>query len=320
MANNNVPPINNNILQNQLQPNPVVNTQQTATQHSDIMAISLSSRIPEFWIDQPRVWFIRTEAILAPQRLGDDAKFDIVVSKLSKDVITQLTDFLSKPPDNGKFQAIKTKLLTMFEDSANRKIEKLIREMELGDQKPSQLLRRMRDLATDRIPDDTLRVLWQGHLPPNVRGVLTVTDTFDLEKLSIIADNVIEATRTNQIAEVSQGQRSTHLATHPTIHPTTQPTPQSAFQPALQPVQQSPSDTALIIAEIAKLNVRLMDLERGRPRRRSFSSGRRSRSSSRHHPRSDKPNFLCTYHYRYRENARNCRQPCAWKPKTNSEN
>nr|XP_037870021.1 uncharacterized protein LOC110385715 isoform X4 [Bombyx mori] len=60
--------------------------------------------------------------------------------------------------------------------------------MELGDQKPSQLLRRMRDLARDKIPDDTLRVLWQGHLPAPVRTVLAITETKDMEKLAAAAD------------------------------------------------------------------------------------------------------------------------------------
>ncbi|KAL4704145.1 hypothetical protein ACJJTC_012961 [Scirpophaga incertulas] len=57
--------------------------------------------------------------------------------------------------------------------------------MDLGEQKPSQLLRRMRVLARDKISDDTLRVLWQGHLPNTVRAVLAVTETKDLDSLAI---------------------------------------------------------------------------------------------------------------------------------------
>lgn len=34
----------------------------------DLAAVTLSSKIPDFWSDQPRVWFIRTEAILAPNK------------------------------------------------------------------------------------------------------------------------------------------------------------------------------------------------------------------------------------------------------------
>lgn len=48
--------------------------------------------------------------------------------------------------------------------------------MELGDQRPSQLLRRMRDLARDKIPDETFRIMWQGHLSSSVRAGLAVSE------------------------------------------------------------------------------------------------------------------------------------------------
>ncbi|XP_022826398.1 uncharacterized protein LOC111356326 [Spodoptera litura] len=258
---------------------------------ADVLAISIASRIPDFWGDQPRVWFIRVEAVLAPQKLGDDAKFDLVVSKLPKDVIMQLSDFLTKPPETGKFLALKTKLFTLLEDSKTRQIEKLIGEMELGDQKPSQLLHRMRDLARDKIPDDTLRVLWQGHLPSTVRAVLVVSETKDLDNLAVIADNVAEATRMNQVSAVGQ---------KPTAH-------------------EQPEDSvtiATIAAELAKMNARLTNMERSRSRMRQ--DGYRHRQASRSSSRRRVPgaaNRLCSYHFRYRHRAHRCIPPCAWKSK-----
>ncbi|XP_037877372.2 uncharacterized protein LOC119630912 [Bombyx mori] len=262
---------------------------------ADIMAISLSTRIPEFWTEQPRAWYIRIESILAPQKLGDEVKFDIVVSKLPKEVIIQLTDFLAKPPDTGKFLALKTKLLSTFEESKSRQIERLIGEMELGDQKPSQLLHRMRELARDKVPDDTLRVLWQGHLPTTLRAILTVTETKDLDNLAMIADNVAEATRVNHISEVVNQQTSNME-------------------------RPSTSDTSLILAEIAKLSVRMTNMEQSRSRQNYFDRNRDrsgSRSSSRRRTPQN-PNWLCYYHYKFRQNAQKCVQPCAWKP--SSEN
>uniref|UniRef100_A0A2A4JWD1 Uncharacterized protein n=1 Tax=Heliothis virescens TaxID=7102 RepID=A0A2A4JWD1_HELVI len=38
-------------------------------------------------------------------------------------------------------------------------------DIHLGDQKPSQRLRRIKDLGRGRFPDDTLRILWMEHLP-----------------------------------------------------------------------------------------------------------------------------------------------------------
>ncbi|KAL4718012.1 hypothetical protein ACJJTC_012837 [Scirpophaga incertulas] len=75
--------------------------------------------------------------------------------------------------------------------------------MELGDQKPSQLLRRMRDLARGKIPDHTLRILWQNHLPPSVRAVLAVTEAADMDNLATVADKIMETMSLPQVAEIN---------------------------------------------------------------------------------------------------------------------
>lgn len=245
-----------------------------------LAAISLSSRVPEFWTDQPRAWFIQLEATLAPQKLGDHAKYDLTVSKLSKEVILQITDILVSPPEEGKYIALKSRLLSIFEESQNRQIQKLIGEMELGDQRPSQLLRRMRDLARNKINDDTLMVLWQNLLPTSVRGVLAVIETKDLDKLSTVADKVLENSRSSNVAEVS---------------------PSTAT-----------SSANSIEAEIVKLTQRIANLERGRSTsryRNNFRNRSRSRSQGPQHRRKK----LCYYHYRYKVKANKCIQPCAWK-------
>lgn len=254
----------------------------------DLSAVSLSSKIPDFWTDQPRVWFIRTEAILAPQKMADEAKFSIVVSKLTKESIQQVTDLLIDPPESNKFETLKNRLLQIYEESESRKLQKLIGEMELGEQKPSQLLRRMRDLGRGKIPDDTLRMLWQGHLPQAARAVLAVTDTLDLEKLATIADKILETTRPAHISEVTQ---------------------------------VTSTSTNKILAEIYKINIRLNNMERGRSGQRNEERNNtysRTRSNSqRRTPKS--PDWLCFYHFRFKSRAHKCIKPCAWKKPENQQ-
>ncbi|XP_022836513.1 uncharacterized protein LOC111363877 [Spodoptera litura] len=169
----------------------------------ELATVTISSRIPEFWCDQPRLWFVQCEAILGPQKLSDEARFNLVVAKLGKDVIQQVSDILLKPPENKKFETLKARLLVAYEESENRQFQKLLSEMQLGDQKPSQLLRRMKDLARGKIPDETLIIMWQGHLPSAVRAVLAVSEMKDLEKLAAVADKIMETTRPlNDIAEI----------------------------------------------------------------------------------------------------------------------
>ncbi|CAG9097741.1 unnamed protein product [Plutella xylostella] len=275
---------------------PVLSPQEVPTPaRSEVESISLASRVSEFWPDQPRVWFVRTEAILGPQKLSDEARFDLVVQKLGKDVVNHVTDILINPPPTKKFDTLKQRLLAIYEESHNRQIEKVISEFELGDQKPSQLLRRMREKAMNKFPDETLSVIWQNRLPKQVRAVLAVSAVTDLEDLAAVADKVMEATGSQHVSVVSQPQQ-----------------PSTSF------------DVSLVMAEIAKINVKLSGMERSRrndrPRNRSRYRNtfrNTSRSSSRNSPRRRPDNWLCFYHHRFRENAQKCSSPCAWKKPEN---
>lgn len=35
-----------------------------------VAIISVSAKIPEFWVDMPRLWFIQFESVMAPQKQG----------------------------------------------------------------------------------------------------------------------------------------------------------------------------------------------------------------------------------------------------------
>lgn len=261
-------------------------------QQAIINTLSVANKIPNFWPENPRLWFIQIEAILSPQKTSDVNKYFMVVAKLSKEAIQQVADIVANPPENNKFETLKKRLLQIYEESETRQIQKLVSEMELGDQKPSQLLRRMRELARDKIEDDTLKILWQGHLPSSVRAVLTVTSTKNLEELAVIADKIMDTHQQEQINEVARSSSGTTTA----------------------------YDIAAVMAEIAKINLKMeeMDRGRGRPRARSRSKYRnctshRSRSRSRRTPQD--PDWLCSYHWRYRNKARKCVAPCSWKNK-----
>lgn len=260
-------------------------------------AVSVLSRIADFWCDQPQLWFVQTEAILAPQKLNDETKFNLVVGKLGKDVIQQVSDLLRDPPATHKFDALKTRLISVYEESENRQFEKLLSQMELGEQKPSQLLRRMRDLARGKISDDTLCMLWMRHLPSSVRGVLTVTDTKNLESQAVVADKIVETMRPIDVAEVSR------------------PGP-------------SQVDTISSLGEqIAKLTAQFEQFQRtsrpwNRSRRGSFRNRSQSRPRSNNPPNHRRPTYpgddgLCYYHHNYNDKARKCVQPCSWKRQGN---
>lgn len=87
---------------------------------------------------------------------------------------------------------IKKRLITAYSDSRERQIKKLLSEVELGDQKPSQLLREMRALADNRITEEVLRTLWRQRLPTHIQIVLSASDDVALDKMAGIADKVAD--------------------------------------------------------------------------------------------------------------------------------
>ncbi|KAL0860796.1 hypothetical protein ABMA27_009340 [Loxostege sticticalis] len=252
-----------------------------------LASITVSSRVPDFWADQPRLWFVQFEAVVDNQKLGDHAKQNLVVTKLSKSAIQQVSDLVISPPATNKYQALKTRLLQVFEESETRQFQKLLDEMELGNQKPSQLLRRMKDLARNKIPDATLQIMWNRHLPPAVQAVLAATEVTDLDRLAEVADKVTEATRPTEIAAVTDCSGGNDLA-----------------------------------SQLAKLRVEIAELRRGRPAQRGARTGPRSSSrQSKSRPREGSmsrkdPRWLCFYHFRYGVKASKCVEPCNWKKVT----
>ncbi|XP_060800728.1 uncharacterized protein LOC132902180 [Amyelois transitella] len=174
------------------------------TSNTDLAAIALQARLPDFWAEMPRLWFAQIESILLPQKQSDGANFDVVVAKLNRDALQQVSDIVLSPPETNKFSAIKERLLQVYEESAERQFQKLVGEMELGMQKPSQLLRRMRELGQKaQVSDHTLHNLWIARLPSSVRAVLTVSQDQTLDNLAKIADKIMESVRSSDIAEIN---------------------------------------------------------------------------------------------------------------------
>ncbi|XP_026743693.1 uncharacterized protein LOC113505273 [Trichoplusia ni] len=229
------------------------------------------------------------QVIVADQKLGERKKINLVVEKLNKDSVQEVSDLILQPPEDKQYAVLKERLLSVYEESDSQRIRKLMKGIDLGDQKPSQLLRRMTDLSRGKFPDDTLRILWSEHLPAAVRTVLSTSEVTDLKKLAEQADNIMEAAETNDtVSEVTSGA--------------------------------STSSTDALVAEISKLSKRIDDMHTDRQNRKK--SYARSRSPSprrrRYYPsqqrfRKRSTDWVCYYHFRFGNKATRCEQPCSWK-------
>lgn len=131
-------------------------------------------KIAPFWKKDPELWFVQLEKLFAIHKLTlDYTKFNHVVSVLDTDVLSSVRQIVISPPETNKYDTIKNAIIANFTESSTNRLSQLLTGMELGDQKPSQLLARMRQLATGVLDDEkTLKVLWIQKLHPTVRALL----------------------------------------------------------------------------------------------------------------------------------------------------
>jgi hypothetical protein len=163
----------------------------------------------------------------------------------------------------------------------------LISGEELGDRKPTQLLRRMQQLLGDKLGTGTdansfLQELFLQQLPPNVRMVLASADpSTTLDNLADMADKIMEVST-------------------PTVA-------------AMSTVCVDDSEVKKLRDEVSRLANLVAFLSRVHHRRRRTPS--RARPPANTQPPSQPPpqDALCWYHAKFGANAQKCREPCSWE-------
>lgn len=266
--------------------------------------------LPYFIKQNVRLWFAQIEQKLTVHRISTEkAKFANVASSLPPEIAAQVSDLLFNPPATNSYTTLKTRIIQEYEDSAQQKTNKLLEECELGDQKPTALLRKMRQLADSRVNDEFPLNLFLQRLPDNVRMVLTTTGVTDIDKAAEAADKAMEFVRPNY--------RVSAAATTQSAAATTQSAPTT--DTTLIAIQQQILALTEAVSKLVTANVNAVETDQSSYGRRHSRSRahtpdhhRRSPSRTRHE--------LCWYHYRHGAAAHQCRQPCSFNNAPTSGN
>lgn len=245
------------------------------------MAVApVSIKLPPFWPADPQIWFAQVEAQFDTRGIrAQKTKFDYIVASLSPEFAAEIRDLILAPPDDDPYDELRAQLIKRTAASEQRRLQQLFNTEELGDRKPTQLLRRMQQLLGEKagtVEGSILRELFLQRLPASVRMVLaSAPDTLDIVGLANLADRVAEvATPTPVVGNVTQ---STNFS-----------------------------------AELARLRTEVADLRKllqAPDRRRGRSATPRRRPTSPAAPRT--PTDLCWYHSRFGDAAQKCRAPCS---------
>ncbi|KAK4878868.1 hypothetical protein RN001_011374 [Aquatica leii] len=154
-------------------------------------------KLPPFWQVNPTLWFTQVDAQFYTYKVKSDiTKYFTVISCLDSAVLQEVSDILVNPPETDKYENLKRQLIERFSDSYDKRLKRLINDIELGDKSPSQLLREMKTLADNKVSDEVLKTLWLQRLPTNIQAILSASSDVTLENMAAIADKIAEVRTT----------------------------------------------------------------------------------------------------------------------------
>lgn len=254
--------------------------------HNELSRVT--TKVPPFWRNNPALWFCQLESQFATCNIvNDKTKYHTVVGAMDASILVYVSDIVLSPPQTDMYPTLKNRLLEQFTESEQARLKKLLSELELGDKRPSQLMREMRALANAGVNDDLLKNLWVQRLPAQLQAILS-TSSDGLDKMVIMADKIFEVTG---YAEVSQVR----------AFPSTQESKGSLEQ-----------QISVLTKSMNELRSRL-DKKSQPQASKSFA---RSRSRSRSRAGESQINDeLCWYHRRFSSKATKCRPPCKFAAK-----
>ncbi|XP_015929654.3 uncharacterized protein [Parasteatoda tepidariorum] len=173
-----------------------------ATIVMDAEANKVSIKIPPFWREKPDIWFYQVEAQFQINKITtEETKFNYLISQLEPKYVENIWDIIKDTKPN-KYTLAKERLLNTFKESENKRIQRLVTGLELGDYKPSQLLQKMKNLGADDFSEKVLKSLWLDKMPNFIRNILLVSEE-SLDKLSTMADKIHEMKTGEEICTVS---------------------------------------------------------------------------------------------------------------------
>ncbi|XP_034945575.1 uncharacterized protein [Chelonus insularis] len=227
-------------------------------------AIHTRSELPAFNKEDLDFWFLMVESDFRAAKItDDDIKFNDIMRALDRTTARQLSDVLRDPPAENKYEYLKKVILDRFKNTRQAELHKLLEEMVLGDKRPSELLREMKNLAKDSLSDEVLHELWLKRLPQKIAPLLEISDTITLNALAEIADRVMLRMKEPTIMATSHVRKPSDSLELTSIKETV-----NELKRALTSVLQELEDMR---AE-----------RRSRSRHRSFSKASTTRSSSPH--------------------------------------
>lgn len=236
-------------------------------------------------------WF-NTQGIssISNEKKRDQEMYNALITNMDDRLFQQVQSVVSNPPEDGKYQYIKSAIVSRFAESAITRLERLSHGIQLGDQKPSHLLTLLQhtNATTD---ESVVKGFWIQRLPPQARAVVAGIEEsqpqITLQNLAAAADAITEALRNSGASSFDNNS----------VNAVSQNTSGADRIGQLEHTIQS---LCTKVDELMKTS--------------SKSKAKRSRSRSR-----DSRNYgerSCWYHHKFGSKAVKCSPPCKFSDKS----
>ena len=161
---------------------------------------SVAVKLPTFWMHDPDLWFLQTEAVFAsrvPAVTRDATKFNHVVTALPSEALNAIKNVIRLPVATAdRYQQLKATLMTIYGKTAAEKHAELIEfasnKEPILDQKPSCILMYIQELSGDSKEAFERQVLL-NRLPEAVRTTLSTSAARTNAEFAKEANRVMES-------------------------------------------------------------------------------------------------------------------------------
>ena len=211
-------------------------------------------------------------------------------------------------PGETPYAAAKTRLLDIYGESPHKKVRKLIdsNANSMIDLKPSLVLEKIKNLGGDLVGDALCKEFWLEKISPDVRLIITPSQSLPIADLAKQADSV---------AELLEKKK-------PTVASVNLPTPSQTqnFVPQQSPQASTATMDALLLC-IQQMSADISELRRSRSRtpnrKRTQSRGRRDQTPG----KTQLYEGYCWYHKTFGDRSYKCKVGCKeYSDKFRSEN
>ena len=247
------------------------------------MAETSAVKIPVFIPADPALWFFMCEAtfdLASPKPITESkTKYNYCVSHLPPDAASLVRDIIINPDKTDPYNQLKEHIISRCGETKTQEIRHLLAGEQLGDRKPSELLRVMQRRAESHtIADSLMLELFLQQLPANVQAILASISPLSPQKAAEVADRILEV-MPSEVSIVSNSS-DVDICTE-----------------------------SRLLAELKELRKEITSLRRSR----SHSRNRYNQRSRNRSPSATSASHICWYHQQFKSKAKQCVQPCSFQ-------